>query len=246
MPSSPLTVLESPQVPLIRRPRSTPPVADLILSPPGPCPPDILDHRGPHNEPDHPRTDEMPIHDLMNVPRYPLRRRQPVQLHPYVIDKLHYKQALQNNPDAIITVRSPRRNNRGPLDAYEDEENETQDPPNFVMDEVDSHHRRSADHARGPDNNHAAEPEDLRIEYAGILQEDFSTTDEEEGEELRALSKEARKVLRKRKKLPKKAVKNMKVYPQAYPLANLIEVNEQETTRDPILSVTTMVYLICN
>lgn len=188
----------------------------------------------------------MPVHDLMNVPRYPLRRRQPVQLHPYVIDKLHYKQALQNNPDAIITVRSPRRNNRGPLDAYEDEENETQDPPNFVMDEVDSHHRRSADHARGPDNNHAVEPEDLRIEYAGILQEDFSTTDEEEGEEFRALSKEARKVLRKRKKLPKKAVKNMKVYPQAYPLANLIEVNEQETTRDPILSVTTMVYLICN
>ena len=188
----------------------------------------------------------MPVHDLMNVPRYPLRRRQPVQLHPYVIDKLNYKQALQNNPDAIITVRSPGRNHRGPLDAYEDEENESQDATNFVMGGVDSNRRRSADRAGGPDNNHAVEPKDLRNKYAGILQEDLSTTDEEEGEELRALSKEAREVLRKRKKPHRKAVKNMKAYPQAYPLANLIEDNEQETTCDPTASVTTMVYFICS
>ena len=182
----------------------------------------------------------------MNVPRYPLRRRQPVQLHPYVIDKLHYKQALQNNPDAIITVRSPGRNRRGPLDVYEDEENETQDTANSAMDGVDGNRRRSADHAGGPDNNRVVEPEDLRTKFAGILQEDLSTTDEEEGEELRALSKEAREVLRKRKKSHKKAVKNMKAHPQPYPLANLIEDNEQETTCDPTASVTTMVYFICS
>jgi len=214
-----------------------PSLADLVLSPPGLPPPNDLNHRSEQS-----RTDAIPpIGDIINTSRYSLRRRQPVQLHPYVIDKLHYKQALQDNPDAIITVRSPRGNRRGPLDEYEnDEENETQDLAKFVMDDFSRSHRRSPDHTEDLSDNHAIDREESRTSYPEILQ-DLPTTDEEEEEELRALSKEAREVQRKRRKIRKKALKNAK----AYPFTNATEDSGRRTPRDPTTtSVIAVVYLM--
>lgn len=214
-----------------------PSLADLVLSPPGLSSPDGLNHRSEQS-----RTDAIPpVGDIINTSRYSLRQRQPVQLHPYVIDKLHYKQALQDNPDAMITVRSPRGNRRGPLDEYEnDEENETQDLANFVMDDVSRNHRRSPDHTGDLSDNHAIDPEESRTNYPEILQ-DLPTTDEDEEEELRALSKEAREVQRKRKKMRKKVLKNAK----AYPFTNAAKDSGRRTSRDPITtSVIAVAYLM--
>lgn len=215
-----------------------PSLADLVLSPPGLFSPNGSNHRSEQS-----RTDAIPpVGDIINTSRYSLRQRQPVQLHPYVIDKLHYKQALQDNPDAMITVRSPRRDRRGPLDEYEnDEVNETQDTGNFVtMNDVSRSYGRSPVHTEDLNDNHASDPEESRINYPEILQ-DLPTTDEDEEEELRALSKEAREVQRKRKKIRQKALKNAK----AYPFTNATEESGRMTPRDPSTTpVIAMVFLI--
>lgn len=111
--------------------------------------------------------------------RYPLRRRQPNQLHPYLFDEYQYKTVLKNNPAAIIDVlRLQRRRANQPEDHYEEEyvEEESQQQTSDQNEEVED---------QGGRTNPPAEPLPAFIDP---LSESEDDSDE--------LAKEARRVER--------------------------------------------------
>ncbi|KAI0788864.1 Mus7/MMS22 family-domain-containing protein [Abortiporus biennis] len=74
------------------------------------------------------------INQNPDPPRYPLRTRRLQQLRPYRVDKARYRNALNNCPEAIVNVVSPRRRRRedryssdgevDPADMEEDDDEE--------------------------------------------------------------------------------------------------------------------------
>ena len=147
---------------------------------------------------------------LLDEPRYPLRRRKAAQLKPYTVDQLKYKQALKSNPDAIVKFKNLalRNHHQHPEDRYE-EDGETQREDAYIDDgnndedgdweerERKRHQRR--EEARRKETPSHALSEGLQISYPEILQY-FSSTDEEEANEKHTLSKEARKIVKEREK----------------------------------------------
>ncbi|XP_006462081.1 hypothetical protein AGABI2DRAFT_143775 [Agaricus bisporus var. bisporus H97] len=88
--------------------------------------------------------------DLANVEdealtRYPLRRRQPNQLHPYRFDEYVYKRGLKDNPAAFIDVlRLRRRRGNQPEDHYEEDDYVQEESQEQVaQSEVQREHIRS-------------------------------------------------------------------------------------------------------
>ncbi|KIL65538.1 hypothetical protein M378DRAFT_10669 [Amanita muscaria Koide BX008] len=126
-----------------------------------------------------------------NTSRYSLRRRQPVQIAPYSVDKFQYKQALRHNPEALIRVRSPERNRQGPLDRYEDDgtQHESQDAGNMAHDGSPINQAQLQSESRNPSPG----PENLS--YPEILQ---SSSETDEDNESKAISKEAQIVFKAR------------------------------------------------
>ncbi|KAF8630760.1 hypothetical protein AX17_005355 [Amanita inopinata Kibby_2008] len=192
-PSSPIhSAAASPLTPLVS------PQQNTLIIPPSLGP--VL-----HNAPDQHILQHRPAQSVINMTandetvyaaRYSLRRRQAVQIAPYSVDKFNYKQALRGNPEAIVRVVSPERRRHNALDNYEDEQTqaETQDAQEVATDMVHRrHHSRSQSRNRSPVGSPVEDEES--ISYPELLQ-DLPSTDEEEDEELRTLSKEARKVLR--------------------------------------------------
>jgi len=162
------------------------PEPPLVTAPTLPPPP----HLGISVQQDDIPFDDINLDNFDNLPnasRYPLRRRGPNQLKPYTVEKYQYKQALSSNPDAIVKFRSPIRNprRRGPADEDEDAD-DSQEP--WVPDE--RFDRDGTEMSR-----HDVQPASNVLDYSGILQ-DLPSTDDDEAEELRALSKEARHVVR--------------------------------------------------
>ena len=140
---------------------------------------------------------------ILDEPRYPLRRRCANQLKPYTIEQLQYKQALSANPDAIVKFRSPTRGGRR---RYSDAEggniwelrgqDRTEDRENWEGSIWQRASVSNRNRTRSPEFGTLAQ--DAEVQYPTILQ-DLSSTDEEEGKEFRALSKEARKRERQRR-----------------------------------------------
>jgi hypothetical protein len=122
---------------------------------------------------------------LSNISRYPLRQRGPNQLKPYTVEKYQYKNALRAAPEAIVKFRSPTRNPRRRDQGYEDED-ESQEP--YMPEESQ---------VAGPSSRRSMSPPH-RQPTPDILQ-DLPSTDEDEAQELRALSKEARQAERRRR-----------------------------------------------
>lgn len=149
------------------------------------------------------------IQELLDGPRYPLRRRKAAQLKPYTVDQLKYKQALKANPDAIVKFKNLalRNHHHHPEDRYE-EDGETQKDAYIDDDNNDEdgdweererrQHQRRED-ARRKEISRQALSERQQISYPEILQ-DLSSTDEEEANEKHTLSKEARKIVKERER----------------------------------------------
>ncbi|KAK2465640.1 hypothetical protein APHAL10511_002184 [Amanita phalloides] len=186
MPSSPLTVLSSPQVSTNQR--APLPLSATHLDQHGPEP--LFSGQSSSNPPEQIDTHETPDDDSGNVSRYPLRPRQPVQLHPYFIDKVYYKQALRGNPEAMVLVRSPERNRR--VQEYEGTQIETQETEYTPVSRSDRSRSRTPSHTRGQDVIRPTESEQSPVHYPEILQ-DLPSSDEEEKEARREVSKEIRK-----------------------------------------------------
>lgn len=130
------------------------------------------------------------IEDQPNTSRYHLRRRGPNQLKPYTVEKFQYKQALISNPDAIVKFRSPPRNRSRAHNPVQDDAEESQElwmpDERDLLDDVDN-------------GNHDLHNALDVTQYPEILQ-DLPLTDEEEADELRALSREARIAVRQQRR----------------------------------------------
>lgn len=148
---------------------------------------------------------------ISDEPRYSLRHRGAKQLKPYTVEQFQYKQALSANPDAIVKFHGGRR--------YSDAEGRniwelpgqdcTEDGGNWE----ESRPRRAKISTNGrsksPEVSIIAQDTSTLVAYPAILQ-DLSSTDEDEAKELRALSKEARKMERgRRSKKRQKRVKSV-------------------------------------
>ena len=145
---------------------------------------------------------------LLDGPRYSLRRRKAAQLKPYTVDQLKYKQALRANPDAIVKFKNLdlRNHHHHPEDRYEEDGEEQKDAyiddGNNDEDDGDWEERERRRQQRREDARRKETPsqalsERQQISYPEILQ-DLSSTDEEEANEKRTLSKEARKIVKER------------------------------------------------
>ena len=145
---------------------------------------------------------------VLDGPRYPLRRRKAAQLKPYTVDQLKYKQALRANPEAIVKFKNLALRNHLE-DRYEEDE-ETQkdayiDDGNDADDDWEArksrrHHQRCEGINDGQCSirNHSLS-ERQPISYPEILR-DLSSTDEEEASEKHTLSKEAQKIVKERER----------------------------------------------
>ncbi|KAJ3515760.1 hypothetical protein NLJ89_g1556 [Agrocybe chaxingu] len=132
--------------------------------------------------------------------RYSLRQRQPAQLRPYTLDQIHYVQALQDNPEAIIKLRNlPLHRHRHPDDHYEEDETqqdhdtewEAQERKRLRREEL----RRQTETERHSGGRSSHES---HCRYDALLP-DLPSTDEED-REMDAVAKEARKILRAKEK----------------------------------------------
>ena len=154
--------------------------------------------------PEAPEPPEVIQEQLLDGPRYPLRRRNAAQLKPYTVDQLKYKQALKANPDAIVKFKNLalRNHHHHPEDRY-DEDGETQkDDDNDEDGDWEERERRRhqrREEARRKETSNQALSERQQISYPDILQ-DLSSTDEEEANEKHSLSKEARKIVKERQR----------------------------------------------
>ena len=70
-----------------------------------------------------PELPEVNQEELLDAPRYSLRRRNAAQLKPYTVDQLKYKHALRENPDAIVKFKNLalRNHHYHPEDRYEED-----------------------------------------------------------------------------------------------------------------------------
>ena len=165
----------------------------------------------PLEPPEPPEPPEVIPEQLLDEPRYPLRRRKAAQLKPYTVDQLKYKQALKANPDAIVKFKNLalRDHHHHPEDRYE-EDGETQkdayidDGNNDEDDDWEERERRRhqrREDARRNETSNQALSERQQVSYPEILQ-DLSSTDEDEEEanEKHTLSKEARKIVKERER----------------------------------------------
>lgn len=157
--------------------------------------------------PPPPEAPEVIQEQLLDGPRYSLRRRKAAQLKPYTVDQLKYKQALRANPDAIVKFKNlALRNHHHPEDHYE-EDGETQkdayiddgsnDEDGDWEERERRRHQRHEDARRRETPSQALSERQQIISYPEILQ-DLSSTDEEEANEKHTLSKEARKIAEER------------------------------------------------
>lgn len=179
--------------------------------------------------------------------RYSLRHRQAWQLKPYLHDQLQYKLALRSNPDAIVKFRGDQYHTEAEGSGESQElwqmgEGDTGEDSTWEggrqrhrRDTFCSPSRSSAHDARSLDPGAGPlEP----IEYPVALQ-DLPSTDEEEDRQLRALSKEARKVLRERKAREAKKAKEAREVkakekghrPKSFPLSKRYMEDESSQTR---------------
>ena len=155
-------------------------------------------------------TSEVIQEQLLDGPRYPLRRRKAAQLKPYTVDQLKYKQALKSNPDAIVKFKNLalRNHHQHPEDHYE-EDGETQREDAYIdegyndedgdWEERERRRRQRREDARRKEILSQALSDRHQISYPEILQ-DLSSTDEEEANENHTLSKEARKIVKERER----------------------------------------------
>ena len=160
--------------------------------------------------PEAPEPLEVIQEQLLDGPRYPLRRRKAAQLKPYTVDQLKYKQALKSNPDAIVKFKNLalRNHHQHPDDHYE-ENGETQNGDAYFdegnndedgdWEERERRRHQRREDARRKETSNQALSERQQISYPEILQ-DLSSTDEEEANEKHTLSKEARKIVKERQR----------------------------------------------
>ena len=158
---------------------------------------------GPH---DLPHLDNPEPIQVINPTRYSLRARQAKQLNPYAYDKIQYKQQLRSNPDAIVKIISPMKggHHHGHQQDYEDEDAEMQEyweVDGYDLEDQSWEEGRRRGNVGGSSNA----PVDVQIgtDAASVLYpealQDLPSTDEEEAREARALSMEARRMLRERR-----------------------------------------------
>lgn len=156
-----------------------------------------------------------PEEQQLDGPRYVLRHRRPAQLMPYTVDQLKYKEALRSNPDAIVKFKNLalRNHHHHPEDRYEQDEETQRDEyieegnndedGDWEARERRRHQRHEEANAETNDRQNSAPtrvlPEHQQISYPEILQ-DLSSTDEEEANEKHILFKEARKIVKERKR----------------------------------------------
>ncbi|PFH51057.1 hypothetical protein AMATHDRAFT_3443 [Amanita thiersii Skay4041] len=147
-----------------------------------------------------------------NGRRYSLRTRQAIQIAPYSVDKYQYKKALQGNPEAIIRFQSPERRGRERRNEYEDVgdsfKGDTTQGNEIHTDHVNLQY---ANPNKG--SSHSA----ITSSYPEILQ-DLPSTDDEENEDLRTWSNEARRVIRERSAKKAKEQTRIMKYGRCLPL----------------------------
>ncbi|KAF8972633.1 Mus7/MMS22 family-domain-containing protein [Flammula alnicola] len=140
--------------------------------------------------------------------RYSFRKRNVAQLNPYTIEDLKYKRALRSNPDAIVKLKAIERrsHHHHPEDHYEDDGETQQDV--YVDDGNDEdasweEKERRREEQREERRRRRIELETRRAsseqdstKYPDILR-DLSSSDDEE---MDALAKEAKKILKRKEK----------------------------------------------
>ncbi|TFK39387.1 Mus7/MMS22 family-domain-containing protein [Crucibulum laeve] len=151
--------------------------------------------------------------------RYPLRKRQAVQLAPYSVDQLLYKNSLKAAPEAVVKIKSLGHHHRHqhPEDLYE----ETQED-GYVYDGRDEEEdtewqekekrRQAREEARQTNKSRSPHPAE---HFPGL--EPLSSDDEEEEKEMRRIRAEVKAMYKKKDAKGKE--KHEKKRAKAFPLA---------------------------
>ncbi|KAF7356820.1 Protein mms22 [Mycena venus] len=161
------------------------------LTPPPPERPDSpVPLRRSTSPPTHPDDEAiaLALANNLGVPRrYSLRDRQPQQIKPYQFDKVLYQNTMRHLPEAIVKIRSPRRQTR------EENYEQTQEPQGDDSNENDNweQHRRRRSKTKSP-------PPPKPPQWITDAVPALPSSDEEDGVD--ATRKEARRVLREQKK----------------------------------------------
>lgn len=140
--------------------------------------------------------------------RYPLRRRQALQLAPYSVEQFNYKRALGAVPEAIIKFRNlGNHHQRRHIDDRYENEDETQGE-GFEYEAGDEdedadweaqERRRMRLEKRREDDRRSLPPGSPHQGFVSKVLKDLSS-DEEEDREMRTLSKEAKKILKEKER----------------------------------------------
>lgn len=136
----------------------------------------------------------IPPDPLENQPRYALRQRGARQLNPYLYDKAEYHNALKNNPDAIVKMKSPRRGEHRHEHYLEEGEGETQQQEYDAAYDSPGGRRKQRRTTRSRSKSRASERSD--VAELGLL-DDLSSSDDDE---IDATRKEARRFERERER----------------------------------------------
>jgi hypothetical protein len=126
--------------------------------------------------------------------RYSLRARLPKQQQPYLYDKLAYKQALGSNPDAIVTVVSPRRG----ADRWSPSQNPLHQGENISPQNDFTHGKKTINRA-STSNRSQTHPE-FMLPHRQQGDISLSSTDEDTKREAHVFTKEARKLLKEQRR----------------------------------------------
>ncbi|PPQ65769.1 hypothetical protein CVT26_000370 [Gymnopilus dilepis] len=134
--------------------------------------------------------------------RYSLRHRNAAQIRPYAYDRKLYERVLKNNPDAIVKDKildRPRHNH--PEDRYVDEETILDNEEERLETELARRIRREEKgKGRADPQQSTSGPEVDPVSLPEILQEELSSSDEEQAKEIQRLSKEGRRLLKEQER----------------------------------------------
>ncbi|KAJ6624982.1 Mus7/MMS22 family-domain-containing protein [Mycena sp. CBHHK59/15] len=209
--SSATLQIEGGDDPQFFSPKAIPP--NILLSPLTPAPSEKGDNgrqesppaiRRPFSSPNHANGSETVSDLAANMRRYALRERQAKQLRPYKHDKAQYQISLRNNPDAMITVRSPKRGDRQQRVVEEDYEGSQRQSPQEIDGyeaendfewEEPRRHRKTRSRSKSRSENPLVE-----TPHNPWSLPEVSDTDEEVESSTKALNKEGRRILREKKK----------------------------------------------
>ncbi len=170
--------------------------------------------------------------------RYPLRRRQPNQLHPYLYDEYQYKTVLKHNPAAIINVlRLQKHRSNQVEDRYDEEDDYIGEESQIQTDNTTTQTETQGEHTKSPAEplpayvdplTESEDESDGLAEEARRVERDLRRRQKEERQREKLKHREEQEEKRKeRQRLlkEKEATRKLKRFPMSNTPANSVRPN---------------------